>query len=49
MTGRAEDPDLMLRLATVGAPPCLRKPFDEKDLFDAIVTVTHLEIPGVER
>jgi len=45
MTG-GHIPDLSERLAAVGEPRCLRKPFDEAELFDAIAAATGVEIPG---
>ncbi len=45
MTG-AHAPDLAERLVAAGEPRCLRKPFDESELFDAIAAVTGVEVPG---
>ena len=45
MTG-GHAPDLAERLVAAGGPRCLRKPFDEAELFDAIAAVTGVEIPG---
>ena len=45
MTG-AHVPDLAERLVAAGEPRCLRKPFDESELFDAIAAVTGVEVPG---
>jgi len=38
MTGR-EDPEMEQRLAAAGGAPCLRKPFDQVDLFMAFSKV----------
>ena len=38
MTGR-EDPEMEQRLAAAGGAPCLRKPFDQADLFMAFSKV----------
>ena len=45
MTG-GHAPDLAERLVAAGEPQCLRKPFDESELFDAIAAVTGAAIPG---
>ncbi len=44
MTGR-EDPETMRKLAAAGAPPCLRKPFDEDELFRAISDALGIPLP----
>lgn len=43
MTGR-DEPEIKQRLAAVGAPPCLRKPFDEGELFRALATVARISV-----
>ena len=44
MTGR-DEPDVDDRVRAVGARKCLRKPFDEGELFEAISRSTEVSIP----
>lgn len=45
MTGRHEA-DLDKRALHAGGCPCLRKPFDQAELFDALSTVMRVPIPS---
>ena len=47
MTGRAE-PEIMRRLATLGHLRCLRKPFDESELFAALSEVAAVSVSGFD-
>ena len=47
MTGRHQ-PELEQRATAAGARPCLRKPFDQAELFDALSTVMGVFIPSVD-
>ena len=44
MTGR-DEPDIEDRVRAVGACACLRKPFDEGELFEAISLSSEISIP----
>lgn len=44
MTGR-DEPDIDDRVRAAGARACLRKPFDEGELFEAISRLSEISIP----
>ncbi len=47
MTGR-DEPEIELRVRTAGARSCLRKPFDESELFDAMSKAADIAIPQTD-
>jgi len=46
MTGR-DEPELEQRATREGAGPCLRKPFDEAELFEALSTLIYVSVGTV--